>query len=106
MDSFIIYLFILATLFYLTQIFLDSRKTRILLERPRAYKEKLDKLIEDIDGKIEQLRGQYASELIKGTDEKETKKLNIPERIRGLKQLQKRAYEDFYSNSFTPEDLK
>lgn len=91
---------------FVYSIFKELRKIRILLERPRIYREKLDRLIEHTDESIKAVKDEYFLAVQKGSSKEELKKLNSWNRISGLQKLKQETYRDFYSDTFTPKDLK
>jgi len=99
-------LIISVILIIVSFIFAELRKIRILLERPRIYREKLDRLIEHMDESIKAVKDEYFLAVQKGFSKEELKKLNSWNRISGLQKLKQETYRDFYSDTFTPENLK
>lgn len=100
-------IFLMLAFILLYQIFSELSKIRILLERPKKYKEKLDKFIEEVDESIDEVANKFTAKVRSGMGSKKSKEevKNTRTSIEGLRQLKQKAYKNFYSDSFDHSDL-
>jgi len=108
MEIFIIIIFFFIAL-YLYFSWEELRKIRILSERPRSYKEKLDEGVKGFDKVIAEQKLSFIQVLTHSAfeNEKQTKEelRNIKARIRMAQKYRKECYKEFYEQEY-PHNLE